>query len=147
MPVASFVEILELIGIVFSAVMLLIGVVTYFKNTRIREAELMATLYANFQRDRQAMLDNPKTLAALAEVREETEEALIRNSIISFLINQADLMYTIHKYRLVSKHRVESAVQEWEGLFSKKAIVERWPSIRTRFDDKFRQFIETNILK
>lgn len=140
------IDIIEFIGILFSAVMLLIGVITYFKNTRIRQAESIATLFENFQRDRQAALDNPKSLKILAEEREISEEDVIKSSMGSFGINQAYLLFFYHKKKLITKDRWENDLQDMRVLFQGKLVSEQWFKVRNRFTGEFQSFIDHTIL-
>ena len=140
------IDIIEIIGILFGAAMLFVTVKTYFKNTRIKQAEFRAMIHSNFQRNRLAILQIPMAREALAKIREETEEELIDNTIVSILINDAVMMYDFHKQNVVLKNQWDTDMREWEGLFSRKVIKERWPKIQNRFSKDFRDLIEQEIL-
>lgn len=115
---------------------------TFKENTKVKEGEFLMRKFEGFQRDRQAMLDNPKTLSLLAGLKGMSENEYILQSINSFRINKA-----FENYYLYNKGHIEQDVWERDRrdiqrLFSDESIVGRWQELKTLFPVDFQDFIE-----
>jgi len=142
----SFIDILELISATATVVALIYAIKSFRKSTRIQEAVFVQNLFENFQRDRQAILSNPKTLQIAAKERGITQTELLRASIGSFDINRAYLIYHLRERKLTPSKQWVRDKKDIRAMFSRPQIQKRWESVRTRFPEDFQDFIEQNIL-
>ena len=137
---------MEVIGTLATVVALVFAIKSFDKNSRIQEAIFVKDLFENFQRDRQAILDNPTALNILAQERGTTPEEMVKASIGSFAINRAYLIYHLHERKLTPEKRWERDIKDMQVMFSEDLVHMHWKNIRARYPIDFQQFVETRIL-
>lgn len=142
----SLMELFELISTLALLIALVYTIRSFQKNARINEAIFVKDLFEAFQRDRWAVLDNPEALQVLAEERETTPSELIKESIGSFDINRAYLVYHLYERKLTPENQWVYDIQDIRALFTDKLVLNKWEKVRGRFPHNFQQFIDTEIL-
>lgn len=139
-------DLLEFIGTIATVIALVFAIKSFRKNTRINEAIFAQNLFEAFQRDRRAILDNPNTLEVIAEERGIEPKQLIIDSIGSFDINRAYLVYYLHQEKMTPKERWIHQKKDMQRLFIDKLIQNRWKQIKTRYPTEFQQFVKRELL-
>lgn len=143
----SLFEILDVVGTIATVVALIYAIRSFQKNTRIQEAMYIKSLFESFQRDRQAILDNPIALNILATERNVEEREVVKESIGSFSINRAYLLFHLHQKKLLSNSRWEQDKIDIRTLFRESLVYSKWQRIRDYYPADFQLFIEAEVIK
>ncbi|MEO0585884.1 MAG: hypothetical protein AAF135_26980 [Bacteroidota bacterium] len=143
----SFGDLFELGGTIATVIALIFAIKSFRKNNQLQEAMFIKNLFEGFQRDRQAVLDNPTTLKILATEWEKKPEELIRDSLGSFGINRAYLLFYLHQERLTPESRWTQDKRDIEVLFSDSLVANSWWEIQEFYPEDFQTFINTQIFR
>ena len=101
--------------------------------------------FEGFQRDRQAILDNPRLLAISAKLRGISEEEYILRSINSFRINKAFENYYLYQNGNLDKALWDRYEKDIYRLFSDQSVIAHWVEVKELFSPDFQIFIERHI--
>lgn len=141
----SLFELLELIGTIATVIALIYTIKSFRKSIRIQEASFVQNLYESFNRDRQAILDNPRALAILSKERNLEPDEFISKSIGSFDINRAYHLYYLHQQNLIPEKRWRQDIRDLQWLFRDQLVLTQWDKIQMVYPEDFRLFIESQI--
>jgi hypothetical protein len=147
----SISEIALYVGIITGAGSLLYSALERHHERRRADLEFTIKIFENFQRDRQALIDNPQALAFLAKQRNVSEEQIIRNFVGTVDLNRVWAIYQVfnkHSLFLNRKSKKEWAghVEDMKALFEKEYVQERWNEVQTGYPENFRIFINNKVL-
>ena len=137
---------MELLGINIEIILLIIpivlGLVELRRNTKLRLADFLVRKFEGFQRDRQAMLDNPRILTLLAEEKGIPKDDYLMRSINTFRIYTAFENYYLHKKGHIEGELWERDKKDIYRLFTNESILERWEEVKQVHSTDFQAFIE-----
>ena len=142
----SLFEAIQLLADIATIGALIFAIKSFSKNARINEAMFINNIFESFQRNRQAILDNPKQLKAYASQREVSEETLIEESIGSFDLNHAYKIYQLYEDKLIPEDKWEQFRADMRLSFSRPLVQKRWNEAKSYFSTDFQEYIDTQIL-
>ncbi|MEM6342673.1 MAG: hypothetical protein AAF927_02290 [Bacteroidota bacterium] len=138
----TFSSILAIIGYIGGVIGVIYTIRSFRENTRIKEGDFLMRKFEGFQRDRQAMLDNPRILSLLAKHKRISEDEYILRSINSFRINKAFENYYLHKKGHIEAELWERDEKDIHRLFTDPTIIKRWEKAKPFYSRDFQNYID-----
>lgn len=149
----SISDISALLTVLFTCMITIANLLMWWSTRRTIQLQTASNYSLNYQALIQGhrdllfgLMQQPDALKAFAAANQFDSAQWMLQAISTFFINQAWLHYVNFEHGTLDQAHLESFKKDAQDMFTLPSVYHRWQQAKTFYPDKFRSFVENELL-